>query len=289
MNFKLICTTRNNYEIPYSCKNFAGGEVQVKLLKYPVGDTFGPVLIDGLIKSSDMLMELLLLANALHHSGKSGKISANIHYLPYARQDRICTSGESFALENFMHTLTNSCLEEIIVEDAHSDVAIRLTHEIHSGGSWKFISQEDIVSPHIPQGVTLISPDKGALNKTAASAVATDNNFVTFNKVRDPYSGAISGTEIIDGAEHVKGKVCLILDDLLDGGRTFVPIIEKLLDSGAKAVYLYATHAILPYGLSAVINAGCDGVFYKNSFRDDLDEELFYPVSKMKSILEEQL
>jgi ribose-phosphate pyrophosphokinase len=289
MNFKLICTTRNNYEIKYSRKTFAGGEVQVKLLKYPVGDTFGPVLIDGLIKSSDMLMELLLLANALHHSGKSGKISANIHYLPYARQDRICTLGESFALENFMHTLTNSCLEHIIVEDVHSDVAILLANKIHSGGCWSFISQTDIVSPHIPQGVTLISPDKGALRKTIASAIATDNNFVTFNKVRDPHSGSISGTEIIDGEEFVDGKVCLILDDILDGGRTFVPIIEKLFDKGAKAVYLYATHAILPYGLDAVMNVGCDGVFYKNSFRDDTDGELFYHVSKMKSTLEEKL
>ena len=131
-------------------------------------------LIDGLIKNSEMLMELLLIANALHNSGKSGSISANIHYLPYARQDRVCVAGESFALENFMWTLTNSCLEKVIVEDAHSVVAHRLAGEIFSDSDWEFVSQVDLISDYLDaDSFTLVSPDAGAASKTVDLAFKT--------------------------------------------------------------------------------------------------------------------
>lgn len=69
----------------------------------------------------------------------------------------------------------------------------------------------------------------------------------------------------------IKGNDCLIVDDICDGGRTFAPIIKDLKERGAKSVSLCVTHAILPYGLDALTDAGLDSFFYVNSF---LDEDL---------------
>lgn len=300
MNFKITCKERNNYEIPYTTKIFAGGEVQVKLLKFPVakdGENFGNVLIDGMIKSSDMLMELLLIANALRSTGICGPIAANIHYLPYARQDRVCSAGEAFALENFMWTLTNSCLEKIIIEDAHSAVAMSLASEIYPDSGWEFVSQTELISGYIESGsFTLVSPDNGAAEKTVDLGIATDNSVIQYFKTRDLTTGAISETKLMErlhgvsdiSKELIEGKDCLIVDDICDGGRTFAPIIEDLLVRGAESVSLCVTHAILPYGLDALKEAGLDSFFYVNSF---LDEDLsgMYHVSNINKVIKGEI
>jgi phosphoribosylpyrophosphate synthetase len=78
------------------------------------------------------------------------------------------------------------------------------------------------------------------------------------------------------------------VDDICDGGRTFVPIIEDLLDRGAKSVNLCVTHALLPYGLDSLLDAGLSNFFYVNSFLDK-DLPKMYPISQINNVIKGKL
>ncbi len=279
MNFKIICENRNKYQIPYTMKVFAGGEVQVKLGKLPVDfnntKNEGYIVIDGLIKSSDMYMEFVMLCDAIHRICQCS-IIADLHYLPYARQDRVCSPGEAFALSQFISGLRSVPVRDFMFDDIHSKVANDLFKV--NGIDFYNRNQTDLFSNALRGSeVTLVSPDKGSRDKVLDVACYSGGSSVEiYNKVRDPNTGRIESVELledIDGINFIKDNDCLILDDICDGGRTFVPIIEDLIVRGAKSVNLCVTHAILPYGIKALKDAGLNKIFYVNKFIDnDLDD-----------------
>lgn len=289
MNFKIFCTDRNNYQILYGTKVFAGGEVQVRLGKLPVGfsDSMhdNEITIDGIIKNSDMFMELMMLCDALHRCGKV-EITLDLHYLPYARQDRVCTPGESFALSQFASLLERVYAHKIIFDDVHSSVAIDLLSVV--GVNCRFRTQSDLIAGLIPpHSVLLVSPDNGASSKTDLLSMYSMNDMMQYKKVRDPNSGQIIKTEIDYGEELIAGRDCFIADDILDGGRTFVPIIEDLISKGAKRVFLCTTHAIVPYGIQHLLDSGLSAYFYVNSFLDN-DLEGMYHASRISDFIGEE-
>lgn len=293
MNFKIICNDRNNYEIPYTTKIFAGGEVQVRLGTLPVALKYdlGTITIDGLIKSSDMFMELTMIADALYRVCGSNSIVADLHYLPYARQDRVCSPGEAFALSQLVMILKSVKVDKFIFDDVHSKVGKDLLDTVLSIPC-EIRSQEDLFYEYfidlIFDGIdpAIISPDKGAITKSRNLAADVGARIVAYNKVRDLDSGAIKETILIEGEGCILGNHCFIVDDLCDGGRTFVPIIKDLLERGARSVNLCVTHAILPYGLDALTDAGLDNFFYINSFLDS-DLKGMYYASQINKILGE--
>lgn len=126
----------------------------------------------------------------------------------------------------------------------------------------------------IHSSVTVVAPDAGAAKKAFAVASYYRLPLLTAAKVRDVKTGAIIRTELL-GAATVAGRAALIVDDICDGGRTFIELAKVLRAAGADRVFLYVTHGIFSQGLG-VFAGLIDGVFTTDSFlsRDVLSPHL---------------
>jgi ribose-phosphate pyrophosphokinase len=121
--------------------------------------------------------------------------------------------------------------------------------------------------------VVLVSPDAGAYKKVYDVAKKFDiKNIITATKVRDMVTGNILRTEIPVLDQH-KDLIYVIVDDICDGGRTFVELAKVIKENRPTAkVYLVVTHGIFSAGFKT-LNEYIDGTFCTNSYRDVADDE----------------
>ena len=105
----------------------------------------------------------------------------------------------------------------------------------------------------------IISPDFGAIKKATAVAERIGKPLGIALKERDPLSNEILETKILQA--DVKGKVVTIVDDMLDGGRTFIPLAARLKELGARWVNLVVTHGIFSYGASQLQTGDIDNIY----------------------------
>jgi len=209
-----------------------------------VGDSdFDHIIAE--LNNSDAIMKLLLTVDAIRTIRPTGRITLEIPYFPYARQDRVCNKGEAFSL-NVMAELINSLkLHEVTIFDPHSDILPKLLDRC------KVIEMSDLLlRSNIPtliddKEMILIAPDKGARDKVKSFAKKIGAEFICANKRRDPKTGNITHTEISDLKSD---RNYIILDDICDGGRTFTELAH-LVKPYANKIYLYVTHGIFSKGL----------------------------------------
>jgi ribose-phosphate pyrophosphokinase len=88
---------------------------------------------------------------------------------------------------------------------------------------------------------------------------------VACEKIRDVKTGHLSGFSVF--SDDLKGKDCLITDDICDGGGTFLGIADALRKKGAGWVYLAVSHGIFSHGFEK-LEAALDGIFTTDSFKD---------------------
>ncbi|URC22146.1 ribose-phosphate pyrophosphokinase [Serratia phage vB_SmaM-ChuuTotoro] len=242
---------------------FSGGERNVKIPKVDYKDS--PVWFTAHITSSDGIMDLLLLKDAVdnHDSMRSSDKRLVIPYLPYARQDRVMVEGEALSVRVMADLINSMGFDSVLVNDPHSDVGPALIKNLHV----KPVEEEAISllvrNDHfmrVPKDdLVICSPDAGALKKV--SKVAKNMNIeemVIGIKHRNVATGQITGTGFM-GAD-VKGRTVLMVDDIADGGATFIHLGKALKDAGAKSVLLYVTHGIFSKGME-VFDGVIDAVY----------------------------
>lgn len=241
--------------IEYSLVKFSGGELQPRL-KEPIIDN---VMIRADLCSSDSIFELMLLVDAIRRSGGPGKqIHLECPYLPYARQDRVCAEGESLALRVMCNLINDQAFTSVTIWDPHSDVATALIDRVQVKSQASFVTQMEL-----PGDIILVSPDAGANKKTLEIAKATNWRMVRADKIRDPRDGSITDTVVY--SNHIGDKNFLIVDDICDGGRTFIELAKVLRPLTNGKVYLYVTHGIFSKGLD-VFRGLIDQVYTANPF-----------------------
>lgn len=229
---------------------FSGGEYQVSLPKLEVfGDNTIKVGIEAYLLEGN-IMPLALVIDAIRrmYTGKKLSIGVNIPYLPYARQDRVMNMGESLALKVFCEQLNSLNLDRVIVNDCHSDVGLSLINNVeHVEQSLCAVLLEwTKESKHSYPFDAIVAPDAGALKKVFKVAKhAKIPEVIRADKCRDVSTGEITGTEIYD---DVDGKRLLVIDDICDGGMTFIKLAEELRKKGAKHLTLQVTHGIFSKG-----------------------------------------
>jgi len=252
--------------IPYSLLKFSGGELHPKLLKNINGRETA-IHIHGNITSSDDLMELALLVDALRRSAvPCPPITASIPYFPYARQDRACAQGESLAVKVACDFINSLNFVSVEVWDAHSDVTTALLNRSINRHQKEFVSRIKW------QNTVLVAPDAGAIKKILEIAKLTSMSVVRADKIRSVEDGSITGTVVY--SEHIGNKDFLIADDICDGGRTFIELAKVLRPLTTGKIYLYVTHGIFSKGLD-VFNGLIDGVYTANPFPDvDISHKL---------------
>lgn len=238
--------------IPPQVMKFPGGELQVRI----PGIEDAPVLVAAHLQSSDAIMELLLVKNALYYE-QVRNIEYFIPYLPYARQDRVCSGGEAFSLEVIADLFSDIGITTL---DVHSEIAMSLMPNLGC------IEQYNIFKT-FPSNAVIVAPDKGAALKAAKVGFINSLPVITAQKLRDTESGQITGIEV--QGDVYPGQTYCIVDDICDGGRTFIELAKVLKSKGAERIELYVTHGIFSQGFN-VFKGLIDAVYYTNSIGDDI-------------------
>jgi ribose-phosphate pyrophosphokinase len=249
--------------IPVRFIQFSGGErhVQIEAIP-PVKAKSATIRAD--IRSSNDLLDYLLLEDALLQISPTLSLHLEVPYLPYARQDRVCAPGQAFSLQVLTNLLRLNPKASITVWDCHSPVGLDLLGA-------KNIGQEDIISQcpalvaelQSPDTV-LVAPDKGAVGRTLAVAGRFGLHDIIFcEKKRDPTTGKI--TEFSVSANSLAGKTAVITDDICDGGMTFIGVAEALRARSCTRILLYVTHGIFSKSFES-FTGKIDHVFCSDSF-----------------------
>jgi ribose-phosphate pyrophosphokinase len=250
------------HQIKYTVMKFSGGEVQVRLLDSVNNSELN---IFGNITSSDEILELMLLVDALRRLAEYPlQINLNLPYLPYARQDRVCAPGEALSLRVMCDLINSLNFASVTVWDVHSDVALALLNNVRCTPATIFIPRIQAFMPIFSNNnCVLVAPDAGAAKKTWAAAKYLGLSMVQAEKVRSTDDGSITGTVV--HSAHIGSKCFLILDDICDGGRTFIELARVLRPLTNGNIYLYVTHGIFSKGLD-VFDGLIDHIFTSNPF-----------------------
>lgn len=220
------------------------------------------VTITHRIRSSDDILLVLLATDALRRKGV-GSIELFIPFLPYARQDRVMVPGEPLSAKVFANLINSQNYAAVHVYDAHSDVGPALINKCVNYSNHDFV--QSILS-RVPHNYLLVCPDMGASKKmhNLCKAVGYESPVIQGHKVRDLNTGRITRYELWNAQpEEIKDAECYIVDDICDGGATFIMLAGELKMRGAAKVNLIVSHGIFSQGLPL---ARVDRVFTTNSF-----------------------
>lgn len=229
-------------DFTYQKFNFPGGEMHIKIDVASV--KANPVSLGFYFEKNDEIVELLLLVDALWRLGISVKNLA-IPYVPFARQDRVAVPGEPLSIKVFADLINSLHIPNVVITDPHSDVTTALLVA-------QVVTQVQVFAPLLNRmeksDFWLICPDAGAQKKIYALAAETHPfGVVECGKHRDVTNGKISGVVVY--ADDLQGKDCYIVDDICDGGRTFIEIAKVLKTKNPGRIALLVTHGLFTKGL----------------------------------------
>ena len=256
--------------------NFPAGEVHVRLKDMP--EKIERVYFTANNTSSDDIMSLLLLTNAFRSIQPNIKIDLCIPYCPYSRQDRVINRGEPNSLKMFSEIINSQNYNTVTTWDVHSPVACSLINNLFVVQQYHWVGR--VLSKYYhsqkPSNIFLVSPDMGATNKTTeCSKILKIKNIIQAHKSRNSETGKIEKTIIIDEKDFYEGHL-LVVDDICDGGRTFIEL-GKLLEPKCYSLSLYVTHGIFSQGIEELLKY-YTVIFTANKFDNDLSNVRLFTV-----------
>lgn len=241
---------------------FPGGEIQVSIDKFNLRSV-DPVIVETRLQDSESIMQLVIATEILNRLHQGTKV-LKVPYFPYARQDRVMDSHEAFSLRAVASVINSLGYDSIETDDPHSDVLAALIPRLRARSQVEIIKKhkalDELLVSHID---CFVSPDAGASKKIQEIAKHYSKPVIQASKVRDTASGLILETKI----EEFPSKYgnFLIIDDICDGGRTFIELAKALRFKGAKEIYLFVTHGIFSRGVG-VFEGLIDAVYTTESF-----------------------
>ena len=234
---------------------YPAGEEQVRFKKEELShllDAVEIVVIARLMGSTDVI-GLALLTDAIDSVTEGVKRTLVLPYLPYSRADRRFLEGDCFGLKTFGRLIDSLAYERVITVDVHSNKAKKYISNLLTLSPLSFISD---VYASLPKGTAILLPDEGA-KRYGIEHVFKKVYYAS--KKRNPVTGAFLGFEVPEEAK--KEENLLIVDDICDGGGTFVGLAQELPERVNK--YLYVTHGIFSQGTFKL------NLFFKKIFTTD--------------------
>ena len=185
-------------------------------------------------------MELLLCIDALKRSSAKN-ITAVIPYFGYARQDRKVVPRTSISAKLVSNLITKAGADRIVTVDLHAG-QIQGFFDIPVDN----LFATPIFARHIKRKIKkknliCVAPDVGGVERARALGRKLDVGLAIIDK-RRPSPGK---SQVMNVIGNVAGKICIIVDDIIDSGGTIVNAAEALKKRGAKEVHVYVTHGVL--------------------------------------------
>jgi len=222
-----------------SIRKFSDGEIYIEINENIRGNS---IFIIQSISSpaNDNLMELLLCIDALKRSSAKN-ITAVIPYFGYARQDRKVVPRTSISAKLVSNLITMAGADRIVTVDLHAG-QIQGFFDIPVDN----LFSTPIFSKHIKRKIKsrnliCVAPDVGGVERARALGRKLDVGLSIIDK-RRPSPGK---SQVMNVIGNVKGKTCIIVDDIIDSGGTIVNAADALKKRGAKEVHVYVTHGVL--------------------------------------------
>lgn len=237
---------------PINITHFPDGTTQVWKLQDVILQEADNAKYDWWFESEAEVMHLAQAKALTNAHGLQSTLE--IHYLPYGRQDKEVSNVSTFALHCFAEILNTLKFGEVIIHDPHSEVALKLIQRSEAVYPEKMLE----VAKFTAWSDLVCYPDKGAQSKYTK---IYSYPYVVGEKIRDQLTGEITSCKI-EG--DVAGKKIMIVDDICDGGATFVGIATALKRAGAADVTLFVSHGLFTKGLQVLFDAGITRIFTKN-------------------------
>ncbi|MDC9700961.1 MAG: ribose-phosphate pyrophosphokinase [Alphaproteobacteria bacterium] len=226
---------------PAQCcvQRFADMEIFVEIRENVRGkDVF--VLQSTSFPANDHLMELLIIIDALRRSS-ARRIIAVIPYFGYARQDRRSSGRTPISAKLVANLLTEAGTDHLLTLDLHAgqiqgffDIP---TDNLHAAP----VMLHDIKARYATDQLVVVSPDIGGVVRARRLAKRIGVPLAIVDKRRE--QPGISKVMNIIG--NVRGKNCIMIDDIVDSGGTLCSAAEALIQKGALSVSAYITHGVL--------------------------------------------
>ena len=256
-NIKIFCGNSNRAFAEGICKNlgvelgkaevktFADGEASVSLLETVRGaDVF---LVQSTCKPvNDNLMELLVMCDACRRAS-AGRITAVIPYFGYARQDRKAKSRDPISAKLVANMITAAGADRVLTMDLHAAQIqgffdIPLDHLLGNPTFVNYFLDKFPENQYNHEEFVVVSPDVGSVGRARAFAAKVHMGLAIVDK-RRPKANVCEVMNIIG---DVKGKTCLLFDDMVDTAGSLCNAAHALVEiGGAKEVYACATHGVL--------------------------------------------
>jgi ribose-phosphate pyrophosphokinase len=192
-----------------------------------------------------------------------------IPYLPYARQDKEISNTTTFAKEIFLRMIFKDGVHKVTTLDAHST-----NDAIESYAALPYIKKAILDN----RPTILVFPDTGAYLRYANQLKSEEYSFLVLGKVRNQESGVITSLSIDENLTTAEVKIqlqskhnrMLIVDDICDGGATFINASLYLHENYDCEVSLYVTHGIFSKGFDSLIKSGISQFYTTQSLRKNI-------------------
>jgi ribose-phosphate pyrophosphokinase len=227
--------------VPRTIERFADGETRVRIEGdvegrevFLVQPTSAPV--------NDRLMALALLAEAARGAG-AARLTAVLPYFGYARQDLRKRPGEARSAQLAARILESAGFDRIVVLEPHSqglENAFRIPYTA--------LDADNAVLPLVRKwrlrDLTVVSPDAGGVKRAQRYAAALAAPLAVVAKTRPRADAAVAHSLL----GEVRGRQCLIVDDMASTGGTIATAAQALRGAGAAAVHAFFVHAVMAPG-----------------------------------------
>ncbi len=256
-NIKIFCGNSNPQFAETICKalsipmgqaevkTFADGEVSVSLNETVRGaDVF---LVQSTCKPvNDTLMELLVMTDACRRAS-AGRVTAVIPYFGYARQDRKAKSRDPISAKLVANMITASGADRVLTMDLHAAQIqgffdIPLDHLLGNPSFVDYYLKKFPEEQYNHDDFVVVSPDVGSVSRARTFAQKVHMSLAIVDKRRQKANVC----EVMNVIGDVKGKTCILYDDMVDTAGSLCNAAKALVEvGGAKAVYACATHGVL--------------------------------------------
>ena len=237
---KEICKKLNLNLGAMEVSTFSDGEINVNVMESVRGsDVF-------LIQSTsppvnNNLMELLIMIDAMKRAS-AGRITAVIPYFGYARQDRKARARDPISAKLVANLIERAGCDRILTMDLHSsqiqgffDIPVDNLYGI------PVLTQYFKKNGFNSDNFIIVAPDVGSVARSRAMAKRFDTGLAIVDK-RRPKANVM---EVMNVIGDIEGKVCLMLDDMIDTAGTITQGAVGLIEHGAKEVYACCSHGVL--------------------------------------------
>jgi ribose-phosphate pyrophosphokinase len=261
-NMKLLAANSNrelsekigaHLKLPFvkaQVRRFADMEVFVEVQENVRGEDMF-VIQSTSFPANDNLMELLIVIDALRRAS-ARRITAVIPYFGYARQDRKVGPRTPISAKLVANLIVEAGANRVLTVDLHAG-QIQGFFDIPTDNLYAAPVIMKDIEDYLGTGdhLMVVSPDVGGVVRARGLAKRLGTDLAIVDKRRE----RAGDSEVMNIIGDVKGRSCILIDDIVDSGGTICNAAEALLKAGAKDVCAYATHGVLSGGAVARIQA----------------------------------